>query len=322
MGKLINEFTWSVSRHGLFAECRRAYYYNYYGSWGGWESDAPPATRQLYLLKNLKTMEMWAGSLVHEVIADALGRYARTGHAIAAGELQAQARQKLRAGWVEAVNGDWRKNAKKTNLFELYYGNGRSLPPEHTERIKARVFDCLANFAEAAVLQEILSVPYLQWKPIDKLDSFIMDAVKIWCALDFACTDAAGTLRIIDWKTGSEDSEALKLQLACYAFFASERWMVRPDMVRVSGIFLREKARCSDYAMAPDVLVDARDRILMSAAQMRELLMDIEKNAAREADFAFCQSPRSCQRCNFREVCPQGKQVAPRAPAEPPTAVL
>lgn len=315
MAQLVNELTWSVSRHRLFEECRRAYYYNYYGAWNGWDSGAPPRTRQLYLLKNLKSLDMWGGSIVHEVIAEALQRFTRNAHPIAAGELQAQGRQKLRAGWVEAVNGDWRKNAKKTNLYELYYGNGQKLPPEQTERLKARVYECLAHFAESAVLQEILSVPYLQWKPIDKLDSFIMDALKIWCAVDFACMDAAGRLRIIDWKTGGEDAEALKLQLACYAFYAGERWAVRPDAVRVSGIFLREKARCSDYALTPEVLVDARDRILTSAARMRELLVDVARNAAQEEDFPVCQQERSCRRCNFREICPQGQQVAPREPA-------
>ena len=35
-----NEFSWSVSRDSTFRKCQRMYYYQYYGSWGGWNDDA------------------------------------------------------------------------------------------------------------------------------------------------------------------------------------------------------------------------------------------------------------------------------------------
>ncbi|HEY6105359.1 MAG TPA: PD-(D/E)XK nuclease family protein, partial [Anaeromyxobacteraceae bacterium] len=38
MPELANEFSWSKSRHDKFQDCRRAYFYAYYGSWGGWEA--------------------------------------------------------------------------------------------------------------------------------------------------------------------------------------------------------------------------------------------------------------------------------------------
>ncbi len=85
MRKLENELSWSVSRDQLFKQCHRAYYYNYYGSWGGWERDASEETRKLYILKNIRTLAMWAGTIVHEVIAEALNRYARKNSPIQAG---------------------------------------------------------------------------------------------------------------------------------------------------------------------------------------------------------------------------------------------
>ena len=36
-----NELVWSHSRGRAFHDCRRAYWYTYYGSWGGWDSAAP-----------------------------------------------------------------------------------------------------------------------------------------------------------------------------------------------------------------------------------------------------------------------------------------
>ena len=308
MGKLANELTWSVSRDRLFRTCRRAYYYHYYGSWGGWEDGADEGVRKLYVLKNITTLEMWGGSVVHDTIAEALRRFELKRVPIKAGELQARARQKLRHGWSESVDREWIDAPKKTNLHGLYYGNGRTLPRERTDKLKDRVYSCLAAFAESEILREVLSVSPLNWKPIDQLDSLVMDGLKVWCAVDFAFVDPAGCVRIADWKTGHEDVDSLRLQLACYAFYAREKWFVPAEKLRVAGVFLREGARCSEYPIGDDMLVEARDRILAGAADMRALLTDVETNAARVEDFPLSDDDRPCRRCNFREVCPRFAQ--------------
>lgn len=305
MAKLTNQLTWSVSRDRLFRSCRRAYYYHYYGAWGGWESDASPQTRQLYILKNMTTLEMWAGSIVHDVIAEALRRYARTNNAIRTGELQARAREKLRNGWREAVGGAWKRSPKKTNLFRLYYGNGKSLPADETERTKERVYGCLEAFAQSEVLKEIASVSYLNWQPVDTLNSFQMDGVKVWAAVDFAYQDAAGKTRIIDWKTGHEDEDAVRLQLACYAYYAAEAWHVPFEQQRQMGVFLGDGARVSEYNIDSAALVDARDAVLSGVAEMREVLRDVDGNVAAEEDFPPTEKDWPCRRCSFREVCPK-----------------
>ncbi len=314
MGKITNDFSWSASRDKTFRQCERAYYYQYYGAWGGWENDAPERTRKLYVLKNIKTLPMWGGSIVHEVIAEALNRYARGGKGIKVGELQARARQKLRQGWVEAVSREWLTSPKKTNLHGLYYGNGKTLPREKTEHIKEKIYQSLAAFANSAVLQEILSVPYMSWKPVDVLDSFLLHDLKIWCAVDFAYTDAKGILHIVDWKTGAEN-DGLKTQLACYALYAGERWMAPLDSVRLYGIFLNENARVSEYEVSPEDFIDAQDDILSSADDMLAKLDDVNTNRAKEEEsFEICNNGRICYNCNFREICPGFAAVA-EAPA-------
>ncbi len=63
---LTNEFSWSRSRDSLFQDCRRKYFYHYYGAWGGWEVGAPAEARTLYVLKQLNSRQQWAGKVVHE----------------------------------------------------------------------------------------------------------------------------------------------------------------------------------------------------------------------------------------------------------------
>lgn len=308
--ELINELTWSVSRANLFRECERAYYYNYYGAWGGWKESAPDSTRLLYRLKNITTMPMWAGSIVHDVIAEALRRFSFKHTPIRAGELQAEARRKLRKGWSDAVGRKWVQTPKTTNLHELYYGNGKSLPREQTDRIKAKIYDCLKSFAESAILKEILSIPFINWKPVDKLDSFLVeDSLKIWCAVDFAFIDPSGTLRILDWKTGGEQADGMKTQLACYALYAASEWHMPFDAQRVGAVFLGEGARVAEYALEPADLVEAKNAILTSAAEMRARLVDVPGNVAVEEDFHPCGNERRCRRCNFLEVCPAAPDI-------------
>ncbi|NMA41897.1 MAG: PD-(D/E)XK nuclease family protein [Oligosphaeraceae bacterium] len=299
-----NDLSWSVSRWQQFLFCQRAYYYNYYGSWGGWSYDAPDRARQLYILKNIKSMFMWAGSIVHELVQESLEEFTRSRLVPNAVDLQAKGRQKLRQGWIESVSKEWLHYPKKTNLFELYYGNGKSLPREQTDQVRDRVYDSLEAFANSAFVAEILQVPYLQWKSIDHLDSFQLGGCKVWGAIDFAYIDNGGKLHIIDWKTGGENPASLRLQLACYSLMAMDKWKVQLSDIELHGVFLNDGGRKSDYSMTAESLVAVKDQILGSIETLKRKLRDPENNLAEEEDFEFTGCPQNCEGCNFRAVCP------------------
>ena len=63
-----NEFSWSKSRDEVFNECKRKYYFNHYGFWGGWDPASPDKIRELYVLKNLSSRHIWIGQVVHDII--------------------------------------------------------------------------------------------------------------------------------------------------------------------------------------------------------------------------------------------------------------
>ena len=73
-------------------------------------------------------------------------------------------------------------------------------------------------------------------------------------------------------------------------------------------MFLRENARESEYAMRPEILIEARETMLRSASELRGLLSDASANEPLpEEQFPLCGKERQCARCNFREVCPAGR---------------
>ncbi len=325
---LVNTFSWSVSRARLFRTCRRAYYYMYYGSWGGWDREAPLLVRQLYLLKQIQSLILWGGSLAHQVAADALKAHAAGSPMPDVAALQERAVQLLRKGWIESVRREWLADPKRRlNLFEHYYGDGRTVDRDLTDALKARVLDAVASFRQSDTLAEAMAQPVRNWLSIEALDQFTCGElppsqeggapvpVPVWCALDFAYMDGDGKLHIVDWKTGSEHKEELRLQLACYALYAMGKWRLPLESLVLQGVFLNDGGRASFYEMGSETLVAAKDQMLNNARAMREALQNPEENVAAEADFPCNASGGACATCPFLKVCPRNDSE-PTQPAE------
>ncbi len=315
MAEITNDLTWSISRAGLFQSCQRAYYYRYYGYWGGWKFDADEKAKLLYVLRNVKPMILWAGTIVHETIKDALTRYAATGEVPTLPALQQHATELLRAGWLETINKEWQERpSKKTNLFELYYGDGenygecKKLPREQTDAIKERVMSALDAFSRSQVLKDILATSTKQWQPIDANLFFMLDDIKVWACPDFAYTDASSILHIIDWKTGKEHPAQLRLQLACYALYAIKTLNVPLENVAIHGVLLNDFGRRSDYQVDQALIDSVTSQIKVSFNAMKKKLKDAEKNLAEEDDFPCNPSDFNCSTCPFLRVCPAVQQ--------------
>ena len=316
MGKPItNDLTWSVSRARLFRSCQKAYYYAYYGAWGGWSLEAPAAAQLLYRLKQIKSFPLWGGSIVHEVIREALAQFGMQRRPIDVNELQNAARALLRKGWVESRDHAWEKDPKRAvNLFEHYYGEGREIPREETDSLKASIYTALDNFVHCDVLAELMKMPSQNWVEIDRLENFIGGELpaddrapaiplKVWCAIDLGYFDAQGVLHIIDWKTGTEHKEELRLQLACYALYAMKKYQLPLEKIELGGVILNDGGRLSPYTISHENLVTATDQMLKSACAMRGKLLDVEANTANEEDFDFTANPAFCNTCPYRQVC-------------------
>lgn len=302
---IFNDFSWSASRDSTFQTCKRAYYYQYYESWGGWEKGCSTFKRLIYIMKNIRTMPLWSGSIVHEVLAEALREYAINpkSSVLETAVLLEATRKKLRSGWKEAVSQQWFISPKKVNLDGLFYGNGKTLPTEETEKVATKAYGCIQAFADSAVLKRIKTIPFERWKPVDELESFMVDDLKVWGAIDFAFTDHDGKLCVIDWKTGAENKEAIEIQLACYAYYANYKWGISPENIRVFGCYLANHALAKEYILDADIIISARQKMIDSAEQMKKYLRNSQVNEAVEEDFPLCENDWHCRYCCYRGAC-------------------
>ncbi len=306
MAQLQNEFSWSKSRHEKFDECRRAYFFAYYGSWGGWEAPAGSQVRELYVLKKLSSRWQWAGSLVHDALKKALARAKGTGELPPLEKVLEQVRAKARAEWAGSREKSyWREASRIVGLVEHEYGE--AVADADWKRLYEQVVDgSLRAFWASPVLDEIRRTPRERWLTVDELDSWDFEGTKIWVAIDFAYRDADGRVHVLDWKTGKERGVD-HVQVGTYALYAQRKWSVAVDSVVGGLVYLvgngvpgGERVSVSADAAALDACTTA---MRSSIAAMKATLEDPARNLAREDVFPRLEERDRCRRCPFRRPC-------------------
>ena len=298
---LVNEFSWSKSREGTFNECKRRFWFQYYGSWGGWEPEADARSRDVYVLKQLRTRHIWIGNIVHEAIERSLKnmRASEKPLALNVDEIVDLTIQRMRSEWRSSRSGMYRLKPKSCALFEHEYKV--DVPREEWKKAAETVERCLRNFYASDIYARLGEIPRADWLEIEDLSSFDIEGLKVVVVLDFSYR-LGDEIVILDWKTGAYAEGDNKLQLSCYALYAGRRWGAPPERVRAIEFNLNRN-EVIEHRLTPSDLEWTTRFISGSAADMRRLLRDSEKNIAAEEDFLRVNDPRVCLRCNFLRLC-------------------
>jgi hypothetical protein len=295
--------------------CKRRYYYSYYAS----ASDP-----EIYRLKKLSALPLWAGSVVHDTIESFLRSHDQVP---SAEEQEAFIRNVVHSGMLT----DWRVSSAlggpggaaeerppegresvsipgsvpapplPFRLFEHEYG----IPVEQEDKRIAvnTVMRSLKHFFKSETLRRALEVGRERWLALEDLVSFHVGETEVMVRMDLAYRDTDGRVVIVDWKTGRNEGRFNEVQIAGYALFAAEQgWVQQPEEISTE----------LNYLVIPKAVrrrVDgkriehARRFIEKSASNMKALLVDPLGNLARLEDFAMVDRPSLCRRCNFRKLC-------------------
>ncbi len=298
-GELANEFSWSRSRDGAFQECRRKYYYHYYGAWGGWEPGAPEELRRLYVLKQLMSRQQWAGRVVHDAIELALHGL-RDGRTVPVEPFIADVIERMRGDWRSSRAGRYRESPKTAALFEHEYR--LELSREAWQALSQNVAACLRNFFRLPLLADIRRTSPEHWSIEHWSKVFDFEGTTVWVAPDFGFWTPEGRLGLVDWKTGGSNAEGAAFQLGCYALYAREVLDVNADQVDLHEVNLREP-KVTAHRWDEERLEDVKEQLRLSIRSMKAYLADPAANAAVITDFERTEDLRMCRWCNFRAVC-------------------
>lgn len=302
MGELKNEFTWSYSRHGLFAECKRKYWLNHYGMWGGWDRrGAPERTRELYIQKNLATVPMWIGTVVHDAAEGCLKSLVRK-RIPQRERVVEQALARARRDIQESRDGAWRQDPKRKGSFQLHY-YGQDEDPEHFAESLETIRSQVENLLESRIYRQMARHPdrILQVEELLQID---VEGVPVWVKLDGLMRGKDGGVVVVDWKTGKFHADAaVDRQLGVYGLYALQKWVEAPDLIKAMHVNLREDA-FRVFTMDQAHLDATTAFITESADGMKALLQPDGDNVALEEDFPMLdEGDLRCRRCRFRRDC-------------------
>jgi len=305
--ELVHELSWSKSRHEKFKDCKRAYWFTYYGSWGGWEAPRGSEVRELYVLKKLSSRWQWAGSVVHRAVKDVLDRARATGDFLSVDRVLERTHARARAEWASSRDKSyWHEPSRIVGLVEHEYGE--VVPDAEWRRLWTDTVEAsLRALWASSTWAEIRSTPASRWLTVDALDEWRFEGTRVWLALDFAYRDAEGRVHVLDWKTGKERGVD-HVQVGTYALYAGQKWGVAPDGVVGDLVYLvppdpGAAAERVSVAVDPSTLDACRTEMRASIAAMRAALADPERNVARKEDFPQLSGREACARCPFRRPC-------------------
>lgn len=314
MAQLENLFTWSASRDGAFQRCLRQYWWQYYGSWGGWDRGAPGEAREAYTLKNLATRWAWVGTAVHEAIEGILRRrlappapqglaFEPVPSAARSVEEEVEAlTAHMRDQFRESREGHYRARPKKAfGLVEHEYAD--PVPRAEWQAMSDKAREALRSFLTSAVYARILASDPALWLPIEHLGQFSFEGTPVWAVLDFALRTPEGAVEIYDWKTGAVDPAGNRPQLVCYALYVQAAHGVPPERTTTQLVYLGKTLEVHAVHVAPADIAEVGAGMRASIAAMRSRLKDPARNVAVREDFPLTDDLEKCRVCSFRRLC-------------------
>lgn len=295
---LKNEIGWSVSRVNLLKECKRKYYYTYYGAWGGWESNASPDQKELYLLKNLTDLHNLLGDKVHKTIVNVLNQLHHNDHVSV---------QSATEFFLKSFNKSielsekflYRNYPKMGGLIQHEY----SLPleEEKIEEVRKQGKTCVENFMISDMLKEIKESDRSGWIFCKDFNSYELNGMKVWAVFDFAYIKD-GNLHIIDFKSGKgRESEKNDQSLSYALYFLRNRGI---ELEKIKFIFHHLYSDKADpIKFSAEDIKHIEEKIAKDYDTMKSLLKDQANNVAEVSSFPKTENIQLCNFCKFRRYC-------------------
>lgn len=284
---------WSFSRYNTFSTCKRQYFYQYYGKY---DSEYP--VLKIEALKEMTSIPLEIGSIVHDLIRDALNFIAES----------------EKSPTIDNLMARFEKSKSKyfsKKYSEVYYGELSHIS-ESEDEIREKVKMALSNFLASPRLQWILekAIPYRErWivEPPGYGETRI-NGLKAYCKVDFLFP-VDGEIFIVDWKTGKKRDDH-STQLLGYASWAS--YHLKHDVSKIKTIvaYLIPEYQEEEVTFDQFDFTNFSRQVRIETQQLYEYTDNIEENVPKaKENFPLAESDMMCKYCNFRELCGRQKSA-------------
>jgi len=319
--------------------CLRWYFWRSYGSWKGWERDAPPDAALAYRLGKMRSLAALAGAAVHEAAQHVFGNTSQGLSVWPADKLAQEtanafmgdvrrilpqdlhSSSKRKPALQEAVYGVWDQDPRsedfdRTTAKRLKPGTDgfrQALNREvvfYEERIRVSV----QVLTELPLLKHLASGAY-RLERMEQLTEIQVpfegseDTFTAWISPDMLLSRPdVGRYLLVDWKSG-EAKEGHIEQLGLYAMEAVQAG-IPPSDVGLMLVYLSEESelrRVQVYPCRQQLVDEARARLQAGAGQLRELAVDGDVVANRPVEMErftqLAEGSSRCGWCEYRMLC-------------------
>lgn len=292
---------WSHSRRNGFESCLLQYYYRYYGA-SSRSAVNEPLKGQLKFFKDLKSIALRLGDIVHFVVSQHFERLRKDPDNPNTG-IESWARDMFR---------------KDLEASLAYQSSGRLPASQYTSLLSEFVFneDNARERWDAA--NESLTKSIRNFLGSQKFEAFRFGGVSDEAIIEkklpiaFGSNTASGKIDlaygsaaemvIVDWKTGTSTASDDSLQLLSYALLIANNLKVDPESIRVYKAYLELDSVVEELVTAEGML-RAKGRIIQDIRRMET--MDGYGFSGLSAAFTPCGQVGICRMCPFRTVCPE-----------------
>ncbi len=301
------ELSWSLSRHKTLLTCVRKYAYDYYVSHNGWLRDSDSLARQTYRLKKITNLEMYFGSIVHDLIYQIIQQVLQNKQIPTEEKVVTEIRHHLNRGFIEATRKEhlWNNRPKHyTMLHEIYYSQTNQLPAGKVQKITDRLNTTVKNFFASQSFADVLNKQHMQFIESEKFRYMKIAGVKIFVVMDLLYKDLEqDKWVIVDWKTGKSSDED-RNQLALYALYLQQKYKIQDlNDIIIRNEYLMEGTHV-EHQLTEQDLLNVQNLYQISMEQMKSYLEDPAKNKPKPIpQFPMQENPNICARCNYQELC-------------------
>ncbi len=278
---------WSLTRYDLFSLCKRKYFFQYYAKY---DPDIP--IRRLNQYRELVTIPLEVGSIVHEVIEALLNRLRTTADTID--------RSRFLAFADEAIEHSLRGRRYE----EVVYGEAAEV---QAGELRPKVHACLENLLASNRFQWLVGEAAAasgEWviDPPGYGETRLGD-LKMYAKVD-VLFPLGNDLYILDWKTGKSEPGRHRKQLLGYATWASYHFDVPPERIRPAIAYLHPEYTEVQQSFTSTDLEAFAVQVRAETAEMYDYCRDVEQNIPLDrAEFPQIDDERICAYCAFRGIC-------------------
>lgn len=288
------EFTdilgWSYSRYATFQQCKRKYFYEYYG-----KRDIENVSK-IRILKDLTSVPLEIGNISHKLIQAMLSR------------LQKSAEEIDREKFYDYARRLTHDVCKEKNFEDIYYERRDSI--DFDAEIFTPVMAAMKNFLESDRLQWLFEEALvskddwiIEFEDNNKFGECRIDNHKAYCKVDFLFP-VDDKLHIIDWKTGREDYAKHSIQLRGYAGWANFQFGTDLSMIRTTVAYLLPEYNETTIELNEYDIDDFAMRVREQTAAMYEYCEVPELNIPLPKEkFEMTPLLNFCKTCKYRELC-------------------